>query len=81
MNRRAMCDATQRLSCGVRCLLRGSFRFMKHRSSLCYWMSELRIGQIANRLLGTVMTIERGFIRSGIRFPMGGSLLLVARKS
>jgi SAM-dependent methyltransferase len=44
-------------------------------------MSELRIGQIANRLLGTVMTIERGFIRSGIRFPIGGSLLLVARKS
>lgn len=43
-------------------------------------MSELRIGRIANQLLGTAMTVERGLIQSGIRFPAGGSLLLVAKR-
>lgn len=43
-------------------------------------LSELRIGGVANRLLSVVMTFERGLIRSGIRFPVGGSLLLVATR-
>jgi hypothetical protein len=43
-------------------------------------LRELRIGQIANRMLGAVMALERGFIRSGVRFPFGGSRLLVAKR-
>lgn len=44
-------------------------------------MSELRIGRVANALLGSVMTVEWGLIRSGMRFPVGGSRLLVAKRS
>lgn len=43
-------------------------------------MSELRIGRIANTFLGAVMTLERVLIQSGIRFPAGGSRLLVAKR-
>ena len=43
-------------------------------------MSELRIGRVANMLLGTVMTLERTLIQAGIRFPAGGSRLLVAKR-
>jgi SAM-dependent methyltransferase len=41
---------------------------------------ELRIGGLANRLLESVLDIERGLIRLGVSFPAGGSLLAVARK-
>lgn len=44
-------------------------------------MSELRIGRVANALLGSVMAVEWGLIRSGMRFPMGGSRLLVAKRN
>ncbi len=44
-------------------------------------MSELRIGSIANTALGWVMMLERILIQAGIRFPAGGSRLLVARKN
>lgn len=44
-------------------------------------MSELRIGRVTNWLLSTIMTVERKLIQLGVRFPAGGSLLLVARKS
>jgi Lrp/AsnC family transcriptional regulator for asnA, asnC and gidA len=44
-------------------------------------LAELRVGCIANFLLESVLAIERGLIRLGIRFPAGGSLLLVARRS
>lgn len=39
-----------------------------------------RIGRLANRLLAAVMKVERWLIAQGISFPLGGSLLLVARK-
>lgn len=39
-----------------------------------------KIGKLANRVLGAVMKVERWLIARGISFPMGGSLLLVARK-
>jgi SAM-dependent methyltransferase len=44
-------------------------------------MSELRIGDTANRMLGSVMRLELAALRSGMRFPMGGSLLIVAERT
>lgn len=44
-------------------------------------MSELRIDRVANALLGSVMAVELGLIRLGMRFPVGGSRLLVAKRS
>jgi SAM-dependent methyltransferase len=44
-------------------------------------MADIRIGRWQNRVLGVVMAWERALIRAGLRFPVGGSLLLVARKS
>ena len=41
---------------------------------------ELRIGALTNFVLTSVMRIEALLTRIGIRFPAGGSLLLVARK-
>jgi SAM-dependent methyltransferase len=43
-------------------------------------LAELRIGNLANRMLLFVMRMEGLLIRSGIRMPVGGSRLLVARK-
>lgn len=43
-------------------------------------MAELKLGRIANSGLETIMLIERLFIRLGLNLPLGGSLLLVARK-
>jgi SAM-dependent methyltransferase len=43
--------------------------------------SELRTGKVADAVLGAVMGVERAMIRSGLRLPVGGSLLLVARKT
>ncbi|MFA6972199.1 MAG: methyltransferase domain-containing protein [Gallionella sp.] len=39
-----------------------------------------KTGKLANTLLGAVMKVERWMIACGISFPVGGSLLLVARK-
>jgi SAM-dependent methyltransferase len=43
-------------------------------------LSEFRISQQVNAVLGNVMKVEAAFIRAGISFPMGSSLLLVARR-
>ena len=43
-------------------------------------MSELRIGRMANRMLGSVMALEFAALRVGVRFPIGGSLLIVAER-
>jgi|SRR5690348_1821550 len=43
--------------------------------------SELAIGGTLNRLLEGALTLERGLISSGLSLPLGGSLLLVARKA
>ncbi|MFZ2541670.1 MAG: class I SAM-dependent methyltransferase [Gallionella sp.] len=43
-------------------------------------MAELRIGTVANRILGAIMFVELMFTRIGVRFPAGGSLFLVARR-
>lgn len=43
-------------------------------------MAELRLGPVMNSILEGIMNIERALTRWGIRFPSGGSLLLVAGK-
>lgn len=40
-----------------------------------------KIGKLANRLLGAMMKIERWLIDRGMSFPLGGTLLIVARKT
>nr|WP_315595042.1 hypothetical protein [uncultured Cupriavidus sp.] len=40
-----------------------------------------RIGKIANAAFGTVCEVERHLLRAGMRLPVGGSLVLVAKKS
>jgi len=42
--------------------------------------SEFNISSVLNTLLFLIMQIEHLLIRLGLRFPLGGSLLLVARK-
>ncbi|KDP87189.1 methyltransferase type 11 [Cupriavidus sp. SK-3] len=39
-----------------------------------------RIGGALNRVFGGICEVERHLIKGGVRFPAGGSLLLVARK-
>ena len=41
---------------------------------------EFEIGAVTNRMMAGVLGVERGAIRAGVRFPMGGSLLVVGRK-
>lgn len=43
-------------------------------------LAELRLGPVANFALKTILDLERVLIRAGIRFPLGGSLLVVAQK-
>ncbi len=43
-------------------------------------MTELRINPLANRALNGLMQIETALIQNRLRFPAGGSLLLIARK-
>jgi SAM-dependent methyltransferase len=42
--------------------------------------ADLKISGLMNFVLERVMDVERAFIRLGVSFPAGGSLLLVARK-
>jgi len=42
--------------------------------------AEFRLSSPANAMLEKILGLERGLIASGISFPLGGSLLLVARK-
>lgn len=44
-------------------------------------LAEYRIGPVANAILEKVLGLERSFIRWGVSFPLGGSLLLVARRA
>jgi SAM-dependent methyltransferase len=43
-------------------------------------MAELEISGLANTVLERVLDLERCLIRYGLQFPVGGSLLVVARK-
>ena len=43
-------------------------------------MDEFRIPNWLNKLLEMIMSFELGLMKFGIRLPLGGSLLLLARK-
>lgn len=43
--------------------------------------ADLRLPRFLNVLLSFVMSVERTLIKAGMRFPFGGSLLIVARKN
>jgi hypothetical protein len=43
-------------------------------------MAEFRIGHLLNGCLENLLSLERWLIRAGISFPVGGSLLMMARK-
>ena len=43
-------------------------------------MAEFRLSPWLNRSLEAVMSLERKLLKSGVTFPMGGSLLLLASK-
>ena len=43
-------------------------------------LAELRVGRMINWALESVLALERGMIRLGVRFPAGGSLLLAAER-
>ena len=40
----------------------------------------LSIGKLSNAVMGVVMSLERALIRMGLRFRLGGSLLVIAKK-
>ncbi len=55
-------------------------RFMQRKPAADYdVLADLRVGRIASFLLESVLMLERTLIRIGIRFPAGGSLLLIAQ--
>ena len=63
-------------------LMMVSRRFQRTPAGEAYdVLAELRVGRFANFLLESVLAIERGLIRLGIRLPAGGSLLLVAQRN
>ena len=43
-------------------------------------LTELKIGAFANTIFEQLMTLESYFIKRGLSLPVGGSLLLIARK-
>ncbi|MCL6435024.1 MAG: class I SAM-dependent methyltransferase [Leptolyngbyaceae cyanobacterium HOT.MB2.61] len=43
-------------------------------------MAEYKIGATLQRVLGAILSVERIMIQSGVSFPVGGSLLLIAKK-
>jgi SAM-dependent methyltransferase len=56
-------------------------RLTKRRPNPKYSVhQELAIGGVANWGMERTLSVERGLIKSGVRFPLGGSLLAVARK-
>jgi len=43
-------------------------------------LAELRVGRLTNFVLQSVLALERALIAIGVGFPVGGSLLVVARR-
>lgn len=43
-------------------------------------MSEFRISSFMNTVLEMILNAERSLIQTGLSFPMGGSLMIVAKK-
>jgi SAM-dependent methyltransferase len=56
-------------------------RVLRRRSQDVDLFRELRMSRQAGRILSPILTIERQAIQRGVKFPVGGSLLAVARRS
>jgi hypothetical protein len=55
-------------------------RMLKKKRSVDFEpMSEFRIPKVVNASLAAVMSVEKLSIQSGVSWPMGGSLLAVAK--
>lgn len=57
-----------------------SRRLARNKGNVHDPMTELRIGRFANGILNAIMHVELLLTRTGVRFPAGGSLFLVAQK-
>ena len=56
-------------------------RYKDRHSAAAYDpMSEVNINNFLNNLFEKILDFERWIIQLGLSFPIGGSLLLVARK-
>lgn len=55
-------------------------RLKQRKGSAHSVLDELRIGGLLNEMLKSILDVERYMIRSGCDLPVGGSLLVVARK-
>jgi len=44
-------------------------------------LDELGIGRIKNAVLENILNVERAFIKHGCSFPVGGSLLMIAKRN
>jgi trans-aconitate methyltransferase len=55
-------------------------RMMRWRNVAADPLADLRLPRWVNVVCERTMAIERRLIQAGVRFPMGGSLLVVARK-
>jgi len=55
-------------------------RARSRRSTSVDPMSELRIGPTVNRALAGILTVERSLTKLGVRWPVGGSRIVVARR-
>lgn len=55
-------------------------RFSRRSAPAEDGMPELNLHPVINRALLAAMAIERGLIKAGVRFPIGGSGLVVAKK-
>jgi hypothetical protein len=44
-------------------------------------LAELKLSKSLNNLFGATMKLEERLIRLGLNFPVGGSMLLIARKN
>ncbi|HET9375365.1 MAG TPA: class I SAM-dependent methyltransferase, partial [Chthoniobacterales bacterium] len=58
------------------------FSRLKSKRSKAHFdpLAEYRIPRQLNRVLETVMALERSLIRGGVSFPAGGSLLAIAKR-
>jgi len=55
-------------------------RWMRRNSKSDDVTDELRLSPILNRIFLAAMALERWAIKAGVRFPLGGSGLVFARK-
>lgn len=55
-------------------------RFKQRFSSSYEPMDEFRISRFANMIFERIMDLERWFIKAGLTMPVGGSLLMIAKK-